>query len=119
MAVGMEPLAHAHAEVVMLNRSLGWMLVALGLGGFHPIGASGSDAAQGFERAKSPLAQLDGGALEANGLPRTFVRAAGPTSSARLLSRGLRFVRMKWQQLFGFQRRLAPYLPQYFCYQCR
>ena len=24
----------------MLNRSLGWMLVVLGLGAFHPIGAS-------------------------------------------------------------------------------
>src|SRR5262245_16283604 len=39
MAVAMRSLAQPHAEVAMLTRSLGWMLVALGLGGFHPIGA--------------------------------------------------------------------------------
>ena len=27
----------------MMNRSLGWMLVALGLGALHPIGASAQD----------------------------------------------------------------------------
>src|SRR5258708_2117075 len=36
----MESLSHPYAEVAMLNRSLGWMLVALGLGAFHPMGAS-------------------------------------------------------------------------------
>src|SRR5580704_18306531 len=38
--MGMGSLSHLHAEVVMLNRSLGWMLVVLGLGAFSPIGAS-------------------------------------------------------------------------------
>ena len=32
----MGSLAYLHAGVVMLNRSLGWMLVALGLGAFTP-----------------------------------------------------------------------------------
>src|SRR5260221_14671974 len=40
MAAGMGSLTHPHAEVVMVDRSLGWLLVALGLGAFHPIGAS-------------------------------------------------------------------------------
>ena len=32
-----------HVEAVMMNCSLGWMLVALGLGALHPIGASAQD----------------------------------------------------------------------------
>jgi hypothetical protein len=36
----MGSLIHPHAEVVMLSRSRGWMLVALGLGALYPIGAS-------------------------------------------------------------------------------
>ena len=46
----MGSLAQSHAEVVMLNRSLCCMLVALGLGAFHPIGAS----AQGDASAPLP-----------------------------------------------------------------
>jgi hypothetical protein len=40
MAVGMGSSTHLHAGVVMLNRSLGWMLIALCLGALYPIGAS-------------------------------------------------------------------------------